>query len=161
MGHTPGLSGRQLGFLISGGLAAEANLREILLSWSEFQDTGVPEIVTDEAASSEDLDAALENMVESLEFARKSGAIPPRTFRWAGGHKLFRDYIWGELRPLFQADHRYYRRHGLYDFPHRRTSVRLMNVFLSPVLKLPPVKRKMLSMMPGAMIRRFKGVVGE
>lgn len=160
MGHTPVLKGRQLGFLISGSLASEPNLREILLSWSEFQETGVPEIVTDEVISSTELDTTMENMVRTLEYARQQGFVPPPTFRRTGGHKLFRDYIWGELRPLFQADHRYYRRHGLYDFPHRRLSVRLMNLFLPHFLRLPPVKKKMLSMMPGAMLTRFRKLVG-
>ena len=161
MGHTPSLKGKQAGFLISGSLSSRQNLKEILVSWAEFQGMGMADIVTDEAPCSEELDTAIDSMVESLESSRASGYIPPETFRHVGGAKLFRDYIWGELRPLFQADHRYYRKNGLYDFPQKSFRTRIMNLLLPPILKFPPVKRKMLEKMPGAMTMRFRKIVSS
>lgn len=154
-GHVPSISGKQLGFIISGQMNGNHNLREILTSWAEVQDSSLVDIVTDE----HDVDKALDDLVLGLENGRRSGYIPPRTFRQVGGFRLFRDYIWGELRPIFQADHRYYRKHGLYDFPQRSIRIRLMNLILPPILRIPPVKKKMLQMMPGAMIQRFGRVV--
>lgn len=159
MGHTPSLKGKQAGFLISGNLSSRQNLKEILVSWAEFQGMGLADLISDETSSSEELDTSINSMVTSLESNRASGYIPPDTFRHVGGTKLFRDYIWGELRPLFQADHRYYRKNGLYDFPQNSFRTRIMNLFLPPVLKIPPVKRKMLQKMPGAMTMRFRKVV--
>ena len=159
MGHTPSLKGKQAGFLISGSLSSRQNLKEILVSWAEFQGVGMADIVTDETPSSEDLDMAIDSLVASLERNRARGYFPPDTFRHVGGMKLFRDYIWGELRPLFQADHRYYRKNGLYDFPQNSFRTRIINLILPPILKLPPVKRKMLQKMPGAMTMRFRKIV--
>jgi len=155
MGHTPSIAGRQVGFIISGQLRNNHNLRELLTTWVELQDSSLVDIVTDE----HDVDRALDDLVRGLEYGRMSDYISPRTFRQVGGFKLFRDYIWGELRPIFQADHRYYRKHGLYDFPQKSIRIRLMNLILPPILRIPPVKRKMLQMMPGAMIQRFGRVV--
>ena len=39
---------------------------------------------------------------------------------WAlGGRRSSATTAWGYLRPVFQVAHRYYRDHGMYDFPHK------------------------------------------
>jgi len=36
-----------------------------------------------------------------------------------GGIKIFRDAIYGRLRFPFQADHKFYKENGLYNFPQK------------------------------------------
>jgi hypothetical protein len=72
--------------------------------------------------------------------------------------KIFRDSIWGPMRPLFQAHHRYNRKNGLYDFPQKRPGIWLMNLFLPWLLRIPPVKA--LRNLPKMMTARFGKVVG-
>ena len=79
-----------------------------------------------------------------------------KSFLSIGGNKLFRDEMWGNLRPVFQADHRYYKAHGFYDFPQKNYKVRLQNLVLVPLLNIPAVKRWFQKTMKENMIRNYK-----
>jgi hypothetical protein len=41
-----------------------------------------------------------------------------------GRHKVFRDNIKGRLRPLWQADYRYFKEHKLFAFPQKDYKIR-------------------------------------
>ena len=158
-GHTPSLAGKQVGYLVSGELRSLVNLQEILTAWTEFQHCNLAGFVTDELDSSRELTLSIRSLVKSLDHGMRTGYISPGTFRQVAGFKLFRDCIWGPLRPIFHADHRYYRKHGYYNFPQNNLATRLVNIFVTPVLHLTPVKKKVKNMMPGAMISRFRRIV--
>ena len=66
-----------------------------------------------------EIDALLQNFAQSLVSFAEKGYIRPQNFLGVGGHKVFRDDIWGRLRPLWQADYRYFKKHGLFDFPQK------------------------------------------
>lgn len=161
MGHVPSIKGKQVGFLISGGFRSLGNVQEILESWVELQRCALVDTVTDEQENSAEIDRAVSSMVLNLERGRKTGYIPPNTFRRAGGAKLFRDAVWGSLRPVFQADHRYYRKNGYYDFPQKRVLKRVTNTFFYHVLRFPLARKQFLKSMPDAMIKRFRKVAGS
>ena len=59
-----------------------------------------------------------------------------------GGHKVFRDEIFGHIRSVWQADHRYYRKHGLYDFEQKKIGLRIVNFLLLLACKVPYVRNK-------------------
>jgi hypothetical protein len=59
-----------------------------------------------------------------------------------GALKIFRDDIWGRLRFPFQADHRFYKRHGIYDFPHKDYKARAANTALILLTKIPRIRRE-------------------
>jgi len=76
-----------------------------------------------------------------IRFSEK-GYVKPQSFLGVGGHKVFRDNIWGRLRPIWQADHRYYRSHGFYDFPQRDLRVRIMRPIMMLLTRIPPIRKK-------------------
>jgi len=59
-----------------------------------------------------------------------------------GGKKLFRDAIYGRMRFVFQADHRYYEEHGLYDFPQDDEQAKKMNEMFIPLMERDEKFRK-------------------
>jgi hypothetical protein len=59
-----------------------------------------------------------------------------------GGMKVLRDDVWGKLRFPFQADHRFYKEHGLYDFPQRKYKSRLINSILILLTKIPAMRKE-------------------
>jgi hypothetical protein len=83
----------------------------------------------------------------------KIGYIPPPTFYQVAGNKLFRDTIWGRLRPVFQADHRYYKEHGMYNFPQKHYKWRMINSLLVMLTKIPAVRREFIKRMKKEMIK--------
>lgn len=157
--HQPMFNGRQVGYLISGPMGQLHNLREILQANSELDETNLGGILTDEYETSEELDERLKVFAESLIDASVKGYIKPRTFLGIGGTKIFRDKIWGELRFVFQGDHRYYKKHGIYDFPQKDYLSRMVSLLMTLLTKIPPVKRDIQKNMKKHMIQSHQKIL--
>ncbi len=68
--------------------------------------------------------------------------MKPATFLGIGGAKIFRDDIYGRLRFPFQADHRFYRKRGMYDFPQKDCKSRSTNPMLMLLTKIPSMRKE-------------------
>ncbi len=66
--------------------------------------------------------------------------------------KIFRDDIWSELRVVFRADHRAYKRLGFYDFPQRRIGHRVLMGLAWLITGLPGIRTRFPSMIRTQMI---------
>ena len=141
-GHSPMLIGKQIGFIISGPLTQIPNLRQVLEAWVECHQANLVDFVTDEYDDSAQIDALSQSLAERLVQFADEGYIRPATFLTVGGQKLFRDAIWGWLRPTFQADHRFYKRHGLYDFPQKHYRRRIQVGIFMLLTKIPAFRRE-------------------
>jgi multimeric flavodoxin WrbA len=160
MTHTPSFTGKQVAFLISGPLSQIPNLRQIMEGYAEWQQANLVDFVTDEGGDSAELDALLENLAERLIRFSDCHYVKPRTFLGVGGMKIFRDDIWGRLRFPFQADHRFYKEQGFYDFPHKDVRARVMNLVLMLLTKIPMVRREIyLKRMREEMIKPHQRVL--
>ena len=154
--HIPTLIGKQIAFLISGPLGHIPNLRQILETYAEFQETNMAGIITDEAGNSREIDQLLTELAGTLVRLSAEGYAPPVTFLGVGGRKIFRDEVYGMLRFVFQADHRYYKSHGLYDFPQKNYKIRRMNLMMTLLTKIPPFRKKFLKIMKDEMVKPVK-----
>jgi len=154
--HVPTLAGKQIAYLISGPLAQIPNLRQVLEAYAEFQEANLAGIVTDEEDNSTETDELMAELARRL--VRPAADIPlqPMTFLGVGGRKIFRDEIYGMLRFVFQSDYRYYKKHGYFDFPHKNFKVRRMNMMMTTLTKIPPVRRKFLKMLKEQMVKPVK-----
>ena len=74
--------------------------------------------------------------------------------------KIFRDMVWLH-RGLMLDDHRFYRSHGLYDFPQKRWPRMLMLRFLGAVLRSRRLRRVVGGRMNEGMLAPYKKVVDE
>ncbi len=157
-GHTPGLEGKQIGFVIAGPLHQIPHLKEALTAWADNGRCHVT-FVTDEVSDAGELDALLDSMAGRLMQAAETGYIPPHTFYAVGGHKIFRDSIYGGMRIAFQADYRYYQEHGMFDFPQADRKTRLLNAVLIPLTRIPGFRKKVFSDMKHHMIEPFEPVL--
>jgi multimeric flavodoxin WrbA len=140
--HTPSLTGKQVGFILSGPLRQISNLRQILEAYTEWQQANLVDIVTDEEEDSKILDARLQHLAERVVHLAEKNYVKPKTFLSVGGMKVFRDDVWGKLRFPFQADHQYYKKHHLYDFPHRDYKARITNSILMLLTKIPSMRKE-------------------
>jgi len=139
--HQPGLPGKQIGYLISGPLSYEQNLRQIILASAEIDQANLVEIITDEYATSSELDQAISNFSKKVIKCATSHAKQPKTFLGVGASKVFRDEMWGDLRFIFQADYKYYKKHGMLDFPQSKVSTRLTHLAI-PFIRVDPIKKQ-------------------
>jgi hypothetical protein len=154
-GHAPSLTGKQVAWVVAGPLRRLPFLRQVMEGYTELQEATLAGVVTDEDPGAGRTDAALDALAARLAAWAAEGRTRPHTFLGVGGHKLFRDAVWGELRFVFQADHRAYRAAGFYDFPQRRLGLRLANL-AAPLLRLPPVRRRFVPRMNDGMLLPFR-----
>ena len=141
--HTPSLAGKQLGYIIAGPLRQNPNLIQILeASSTARQYANHVDIITDEGENSAELDALLQGFAQRLVSFAEREYIRPQNFLGVGGHKVFRDNIWGRLRPLWQADYRYFKKHRLYDFPQKDYKIRVLTPILMLLTRMPGVRKK-------------------
>jgi len=159
--HTPSLKNMQFGFVISGPLGQIGNIREVLEGYVQWQRSNLVDFVTDEVGDSTLLDTQLSGLAERLVWNARMEYIKPATFLGVGGHKIFRDEIFSKLRLVFQADHRYFKRNGLYDFPQKRVGLRVVNVLLSALFRVPKIRRKFDRMIKQKMIEPHRKVVNS
>lgn len=157
--HIPTLTGKQTGFIISGPLRHIPNLRQILEGYFEWQQANLAGVVTDESENDALIDAYLQGLAQSaVEFARE-GYIRPRSFPGVAGMKLFRDEIWGRLRFVFRADHLYYKKHGLYDFPQKDFKMQGINLVLCLLNRIPAFRKEFKKRIKTEMIKPLQDVV--
>ena len=140
--HSPSLIGKQIGFMISGPLSQIPNLRQILEGWAEWQQCNLVDIITDEYEDSAEIDTLLHSFASRLVQFIDINYTKPRTFLGVGGMKVFRDDIWGRLRFPFVADHRFYKQHGIYDFPQKDFRTRIQNGFMMFLSKIPKIRKE-------------------
>jgi len=152
-GHTPVLEGKQVGFVIAGPFNQMSNLREIFKASNDFQHCGIAGFVSDDMGTSDEINSALQTMAQTAVERSLLGYLPPPTFYQVAGTKLFRDVIWGRLRPVFQADHKYYKEHGMYNFPQKYYKWRIINGILVSLTKIPPFRREFIKRLKQEMIK--------
>lgn len=140
--HTPSLTGKQVGMILSGPLRQIPNLRQILEAYTEWQQASLVDIVTDEVDHAKELDVRLQSLAQRVVHLAEKDYIKTKTFLSVGGMKVLRDDIWGKLRFPFQADHRFYKEHHLYDFPQRKYKARLINSILILLTKIPAMRKE-------------------
>jgi len=160
-GHAPVLKGKQFGFIISGPLRQMPNLRQILEAYTELEHANLVGFVTDEYEDSTEVDALLQSLADRAVTYAKQGYVKPSTFLGVGGTKLFRDEIWGRMRATFQADHRFYTEHGLYDFPQKQYRTRLLVTVYMLLARLPAFRREYARRTIPEMVKPLQKVVGK
>lgn len=156
--HQPQMEGKQVAYILSGPLGQNHNVLEVLQAITELDKANLAGIVTDEANDSSTLDTRLDSLAAQLVDLAKSGYVQPNTFLGVGGMKIFRDEIYGPLRFAFQADHKYYTAHGVYDFPQKKLGMRLQNMLMTLLTKVPPIRKQIFSEMPKYMVMPDKKI---
>jgi multimeric flavodoxin WrbA len=159
-GHTPKWSGKQVGFIISGPLRQIPNLRQLLEAHAELGQANAVDFVTDEYEDSAQVDALLQGLAERLIRYADEDYVKPRTFLAVGGTKIFRDDIWGRLRFPFLADHRFYQKHGMYDFPQKDYRARAISALMILLTRVPPIRKDIYTKrIKTEMVKPFQKVV--
>jgi len=159
MGHAPKYTGKQMGFIISGPLSQIPNLRQILEAYAEGEGASPVDFVTDEPEDSAEIDALLHSLAERLIRFASEGCMKSSTFLGVGGIKIFRDDIWGRLRPTFQADHRRYKKHGVYDFPQKDYKTRIIGGIFMLLTRLPAFRKEYARRTKAEMVKPLQKIV--
>ncbi len=155
-GHRTVTHGTPLAYLISGDYRYESNLRMIVEARSEVGGNYLAGVATDEGDTAADIQALAQN----LTFALEKRLTRPANFYGVGGMKIFRDLIY-VMQGLMKADHKFYKAHGIYDFPQKQRARLWQMRLVGGLLAIPAVQKKAKGKMTEAMIGPYQKVVEQ
>ena len=149
-GHRTVTIGMPVGYLVSGDLSKEENLRTIMEARAQVGSNFLAGIATDEVNP----DAEIDKLAEVLTYALEHAYVPPQNFYGIGGMKIFRDLIW-LMQGMMRADHKFYKAHGQYDFPQKKFGMMLKMYLVGGLLANEKLKSKMGNMMNDGMLMPY------
>lgn len=155
-GHRTVTMGMPVGYLVSGNYSSEMNLQMILEGRAQVGGNFLAGVATDETNP----DAEISALAKSLNYAIENKYVQPSNFLGVGGMKIFRDLIY-QMRGMMKADHKFYKEHGQYDFPHKKKMTTAMMYLVGAALSSEKVKAKMGNKMTEGMLMPYKSVLNK
>ena len=155
-GHRTVTHGTPIAYLISGDYRCEPNLRMIVEGRAEVGGNYLAGVATDEAETAADI----RSLADNLAFAMDQKLTRPANFYGVGGMKIFRDLIY-VMQGLMKADHKFYKEHGIYDFPQKQKKRIWQMRLVGALMAVPSVQKKARGKMTEAMIGPYEKVVEQ
>lgn len=149
-GHRTVTVGMPVGYLVSGNYSKENNLRTVVEARSETGGNFLCGVATDECEP----DLAIDQMAKTLAFALEHKHTAPQNFWGVGGMKIFRDLIY-QMRGMMRADHKFYKKQGIYDFPQKKKLTSLKMYLVGALLSNEKILAKMGNKMNEGMLMPY------
>ena len=150
-GHRTVTVGMPVGYLVSGELSAEENLRNIIEARAEVGHNFLAGVATDER----DPDGEIDALVLQIEYALTNKYVPTQNFWGIGGMKIFRDLIY-TMQGMMRADHKFYKKGGYYkDFPQKHKGTIIKMYLVGFLLSNEKIRRKMGNAMNEGMLMPY------
>lgn len=152
-GHRMVTIGTPIAHIVHGDYEHEHNLKIIVEGRNEVGRTYLSGVATDAHS--------MQLTVKRLCYALDNPTDLPQNFYGVGGTKIFRDLIY-VMRGLMQADHKFYKEHGVYDdLPQRQKGRMIFMMILGALNKNPAVQKKMSAMMNKGIIAPYQKVIDK
>ena len=97
---------------------------------------------------------------KKLAYAIENKITFPRNFYGVGGMKIFRDLIW-VMRGIMKADHDFYKKHGVYDFPQKQRGRMILMCLLGSLMRNKKIKAKMGNKFNEGMLAPYKKILDK
>ena len=153
-GHRTVTMGKPVGYLVDGNLAVEENLRVLMEARAQVGGNFLAGIATDASNP----DAEVDQLAETLKWALRTGFAQAKNFYGVGGLKIFRDLIY-QMQGLMKEDHRFYKKHGFYDFPQKRKGTIAGMYLVSAMMDNEKLRKKLKFSMTDGMMMSYRKVV--
>ncbi len=151
-GHRTVTMGMPMGYLVCGDLQKEENLRTIMEARCEVGHNFYCGAATDAAT--------IRAMAQRMEYALENSYVQPQNFYGVGGMKIFRDLIY-LMRGIMAADHKFYKKHGIYDFPQKQKGTLIAMLLVGQLMNNPKLRSKMGNKISEGMIAPYKKVLDK
>lgn len=145
-GHRTVTEGLPFAYIINGDYESEFNLKTIVEARAEVGGNFLAGVGYDSKT--------LEATASKLEYAMENKYVLPRNFYGVGGMKIFRDLIW-VMRGIMHADHKFYKKHGVYDFPQKQRGRMIAMSMLGMLIRNKKIKAKMGNKMNEGMLMPY------
>ena len=151
-GHRTVTEGMPFAYIVNGDYEGEHNLKTIVEARAEVGGNYLAGV----GYNKETLLATSKKLV----YAMENKLVTPRNFYGVGGMKIFRDLIW-VMRGIMKADHEFYKKHGVYDFPQKQRGRMILMCMLGSMIRNPKIKAKMGNMFNEGMIAPYKKLLDK
>ncbi|MCD8231525.1 MAG: NAD(P)H-dependent oxidoreductase [Clostridiales bacterium] len=151
-GHRTVTMGMPVGYLVAGNLAQEENLRTVIEARCEVGHNFLCGMANDTEG--------IQTMNARLLYALDHAYVQPQNFYGVGGMKIFRDLIY-IMRGLMRADHRFYKQHGIYDFPQKKRGQMLLMIAVGTLMNNPKLRAKAGKQISEGMIAPYKKILEQ
>ncbi len=151
-GHRTVTMGMPMGYLVCGDLSREENLRTIMDARCEVGHNFMCGMALDAAG--------IEAMAQRMTYALENAYVQPQNFYGVGGTKIFRDLIY-LMRGLMKADHKFYKKYGIYDFPQKKKGTLIGMILVGKLMNSPKLRKKMGGKISEGMIAPYKKVLDK
>ena len=150
-GHRTVTVGMPVGYIVSGEYSKEDNLRTVIEARCETGGNFLSGVATDEDKT----DSEIDKLAKSLDFALRTHHTTPQNFYGVGGMKIFRDLIY-QMRGMMRADHKFYKKRGIYDFPQKKKLTSLKMYLVGAILGNEKLLAKLGNKMNEGMLAPYK-----
>ena len=150
-GHRTVTVGMPVGYLVSGELSKENNLNCMIEARAETGGNFLAGVATDEINPDKEIDT----LAKTLAFALNTKHTAPANFWGVGGMKIFRDLIY-QMRGMMKADHKFYKKQGIYDFPHKNKGKTFLMYAIGALLSNEKILSKMGNRMNEGMLMPYE-----
>ena len=154
-GHRTVTEGMPIGYIISGDYEREYNLQTLIESRSEVGGNFLTHIAYD---YNDDACNELSKLSSIMKYAMDNKCTRPKNFYGVGGMKIFRDLIY-IMQGLMKEDHKYYKKHHIYDFPQKQKMKMLQMKLVGALISIPSMQKKMKDKMNEYILMPYKKVI--
>lgn len=146
-----------VGYIVKGDLSKENNLRMLMEARSEVARNILCGIVNEKDPEKERQE--INALAGRITYTLDNKTTLPQNFYGVGGTKIFRDLIW-LMRGLMKADHRFYKKHGIYDdFPQKHIGRMMQVKLIGLIFNNRKIRRKIGSKMNEGMSAPYRKAV--
>ncbi len=149
-GHRTVTMGMPMGYIVNGELENEENLRTVIEARADVGHNFLCGIATD--------GKGIADMAGRMDYALQNGYVPPQSFYGVGGMKIFRDLIY-LMRGIMRADHKFYKKHGIYDFPQKKKGRLVAMLLVGSLMNNKKLRSKMGGKIDDGMVAPYKKVL--
>ncbi|MBO4887884.1 MAG: NAD(P)H-dependent oxidoreductase [Firmicutes bacterium] len=151
-GHRTVTMGMPVAYLVEGDLSQEPNLMTLMRARAEVGGNFLAGIA--------DTDEKILPVAKTLEYAIENAYQPPKDFYGVGGLKVFRDLIY-QMQGLMREDHRFYKKHGFYDFPQKKKGRIAAMYLVGAMMNSPKIMKKIGGKMTEGMVMPYQKVLED
>ena len=154
-GHRMVTEGMPVGYIVAGDYDREYNLQTLIEARCEVGGNFLTYVANNNKDNTLE---ELKKLSQTMNYAILNKCSRPKNFYGVGGMKIFRDLIY-IMQGIMKADHKYYKKHNIYDFPQKQRGRMLQMKLAGYLMSIPSVQKKMRGKMNQYILMPYKKII--
>lgn len=154
-GHRAVTHGMPVGYIIAGDYTNERNIQVLVEGRSEVGGVYLCGVANDQI---DEPTKSIVGLAKTVAYALTHKMSKSSNFYAIGGNKIFRDLVY-TMRGMMKEDHRFFKKHGLYDFPHKKRAMILQGKLVGLAMSNKKMRTKMKGKMTSYVVMPYQKVI--